>query len=75
MIISLKLHEAIIPSPKCSRIQVRIGDTDHAIPSDDGDVKILDVLNAQIHPNFINSQVYFDVAVITTEPVAFQQGK
>ena len=58
-----------------SRLQVRIGDTDISNPSDDEDINILDVIKAQIHPNYKNDIVYFDVAILTTEPVNIQPGK
>ena len=56
------------------RVQIRIGDIDLADPKDDEDVKILEVIDVKIHPNFKKNTVYFDVAVLTTEPINIEPG-
>ena len=54
-----------------SRLQIRIGDTNLAYVKD---VKILDVIESTIHPEFKKDIVYFDVAILKTETVNFEPG-
>ena len=49
--------------------KIRIGNQNHKFIDDD--VRILDVLEFKKHPSYDGTASYFDVAVLTTEPVNF----
>ena len=53
------------------RLQVRLG---HRNISINDDMKVLNILKPDIHPNFTKDVVYFDVAILTTEIVDLQPG-
>ena len=53
--------------------QIRIGDFDHQSNLDDADVLILDIIDADIHPDYNDDTAYFDVGILKTALFEFNE--
>jgi hypothetical protein len=57
-----------------SRWKIRIGDRNHNTSVDDANLKILDIQNFSVHPDYNQVTVYHDIAVLQTKPLNFNRG-
>ena len=56
---------------KLFRFKVRIGDRNHDSDLDDGNVRVVEVVQSFVHPKYDSVKAYFDIAVLETEEVEF----
>jgi hypothetical protein len=51
-----------------------LGDQIHNSTLDDANLIILDILEATVHPEYINDIAYYDIAILVTESVTYSRG-
>ncbi len=56
-----------------SRYKLRIGDINHASDMDDINAIDLDILRANVHPDYNGEASYYDVAILETAPVTYSK--
>jgi hypothetical protein len=60
---------------KTFRWKARLGDQNHTSTLDDANLIILDILEATVHPEYIDKIAYFDIAIlVTSHSVTFSRG-
>ena len=54
-----------------SRLKVRLGDVNHSSANDDQYVQERNIEQVDIHPKYVESKAYYDIAVLIIPPIQF----